>query len=551
MTHAEDVSPPMVRMPSYASSMGISQTITDPIGGGVLTQAASQALFAHFMFEMNAKWEYVLDPYHDTHDDVRRRSPLLFATVLFCSSKFANYTKEGLMPTTDPFTLSRLCSIARGLAIKAFAEGDRSIETMQALYLLVCWKDAEDDVSYLHSGYAFRVLHDLDLDQGNGDGGRTRARRVRMWLAMFRQDRQQSLFFVRRGLSDAGDDGPPFIEDMNSWLKLPHALPQDFVAACSADVRRVQSKLRSMVQRASSAMLPCLQDLMDSELRRWRATWTGSLTGETEDSAPIDRRLLHPGKSHLDSLMGLWEHSIRLNVASLILRQALMASVGSSLRSNSDAAPSHEGFDVTAMTDIVSPDVPGLASSVEGALGTLKHLLTFPADDLRRAPDSSLLLGPNAALFLCLLLCLPCDGILGPSFQRTAVSLVRDVAAHIRKAVRSPQDTVNLHAAYIDSLVDLLAPTSTDHPRNTHDELGHSGFETPQPRMEPETLGLDPTDIRAARVLASGIGDSICNREDDDGIFSLNSEPDQILHMQSLANLLDTNCFWEMQPWTT
>lgn len=552
----------MVKMPSYASSMSLSQTITDPIEGGVLPPAASHALFTHFMLEMNAKWEYILDPHLDTHDDVRRRSALLFATVLFCASKFASHMGQrpssSLVPTTDPFLQSRLCSIARSLAIRAFAEGDRSIEAMQALYCMVCWKDADDDVSYLHSGYAFRVLHDLDLDGEGDDGGRARARRTRTWLALFRQDRQQSLFFVRRAARNLGDDDPPFIGDLDAWLKMPHALPQDFVAGCSADVRRVQSKMRAMVLRASPAMLPCLLDLMDSEMGRWRTKWKGHMSGDgwmhVEGEASVDHRLLYPGRAHLDTLMGLWEHSVRLNVASSIFRQALMASVASSLRSHEQVPPPWgAGFDITTMADVVSPDAPGLASSVEGALGTLQNMLAFPEDDLRRAPDSVLLLGPNAALFLCLLLCLPCDGILGPSFQRTAISLIRDVSRHVRQSVRSPQDTVNLHAAYLDSLVDLLAPASADHPPpSMQGDSGQSNVDELQHlHMDPDALNIDQTALQAAQVLAGGMGSTYDNREEDDSIFSLTGEPDQTLHMQSLANLLDTNCFWEMPPLNT
>lgn len=99
------------------------------------------------MIHMNAKWEYLLDPHIDTHDNVQRQSFLLFVSVLLCASKFANYVDGRLVETTDPFLQIRLCSLARNLDIKSLAAGDRSIETMQALYLLVCWSDADDDIS--------------------------------------------------------------------------------------------------------------------------------------------------------------------------------------------------------------------------------------------------------------------------------------------------------------------------------------------------------------------------------------------------------------------
>ncbi|EEU48329.1 uncharacterized protein NECHADRAFT_75789 [Fusarium vanettenii 77-13-4] len=558
-SHAgEDIrqSTPWVKMPSYLASLTLGQIITDPIEGGILTRPASVALFQHFMLEMNAKWEYILDPYLDTHDDIRRRSRLLFVTVLFCSSKFANYINGNLISTPDPFLQSRLCSVARNLAIRVFAEGDRSIETMQAFYLLVCWKDADDDVSYCHSGYAFRILHDLDLDQSDGDGDRRQvARSRRTWLALFRQDKQQSLFFMRRATLSLDGEDPPFVGYLNTWLKMPYALPQDFIACCSADLRHIQSKLRTMVRKAPSIMLPCLLELMDSELNRWKSTWENHIEGGARlhpDDLSLDRRLLHPGKGHIKTLMGLWENSVQLNVASAILRQALVASVTSPLHANGQSPPSTFRVDlpgIPAIEEVLSPDIPGLISSVEGGFGTLRHLLAFPIEDLRRAPDSTLLLGPNTALFLCLLLCLPCNGVLGPAFQKTAIGLIQDIARHVGQAVQSPQDTLSLHSAYLDSLVNLLGPATPQWPPNSHERMRHlSTLDLSQSHMDANDLRFDETALEAAQVLAGGMGGLNCNVDDNNAMFSLTSEPEQMLYMQSLANLLDTSFFSATEP---
>ena len=530
--------------------MALSQTVTDPIEGGILTQPESAALFMHFMLEMNTKWEYVLDPHFDTHDGVRQRSRLLFSTVLYCSSKFARYSNGALVPTSDPFLQSRLCSLARSLAIKAFAEGERSMETIQALYLLVCWKDVDDDVSYLHSGYALRVLNDLDLGRNRSDDdGVQAARHMRTWLALFRQDKQQSLFFLRRTSLILSDNDSLSIEDLDTWLKMRHTLPLDFVAGCSADLRHLQSKLRVMVEKASSALLPCLLELMDSELNRWRSAWKDNLQGEgglyPNDDSSLDKRLLRAEKPHLRALMGLWEHSVRLNIASFIFRQALTELVDSSLRSSD--TPSFLGFDIGTMGDVISPDAPGLASSVEGAFGTLRHLLDFPADDLRRAPDSVLLLAPNAALFLCLLLCLPCKGILGPSFQKTAVGLIQDTARHVRQSVRSAQDTTNLHAAYLDSLVDLLAPPAPQRSSNIPG-IAPSNYDQMQLHLDQDSLQVEETVLQAAQALVGGMGGSQCDVGENEGLFNLTREAEQNIDIQSLANLLDTDCFWEVPP---
>lgn len=549
--HGHDQPASYVEMPSYLSSMTLGQTITDPIESGILSSCTSLALFEHFMLEMNAKWEYVLDPHCDTHDDIRRRSKLLFATILFCSSKFVNFTNGHFSSVTDPFLQSRLCSLARNLAIRTFAGGDRSIETMQAFYLLVCWKDPDDDVSYLHSGYALRILHDLDLEQVDVDKRQT-ARRMRTWLALFRQDKQQSLFFMRRGSLSLGDDDPSFVGDLETWLKMPQALPWDLVACCSADLRQRQYKLRVMIEKSSSTMLPCLLELMDSELSRWRAMWQSHLEGEgrlhASDDPLLNQKLLNPGKHHLNNLMGLWEQSVRLNVASAILRQALMASLTSSLRSTGQPPPSSLNLDLPAIEEVLSTDVPGLSSSVEGAFGTLRYMLAFPNKDLRRSPDAVLLLGPNAALFLCLLLCLPCNSILGPAFQRTAVGLIQDIARHVGECVQSPQDTIKLHAAYLDSLVSLVSPATPRWPSNSQEMMPPTTFDLSNLQVGTDESPLDETTLQAAHVLAGGMGGPNFHMDDSEVMFGLDNDPKQNLHMQSLANLLDPSFFWDIPP---
>lgn len=540
-----------VSMPSYLSSMTLGQAIKDPIESGILTTADSVALFDHFMLHMNAKWEYLLDPHFDTHQDVRRRSALLFATILFCSSKFASCINGRLVLTTDAFLQSRLCIVARNLAIGSFARGDRSIETMQAFYLLACWKERDDDVSYLHSGYAFRVLHDLDLEQTIEN--RRQAARLRTWLALFRQDKQQSMFFIRRAsFSLGGGEGLGSIGELSTWLAMPYALPLDFVACCNADLRQIQSKMRVMAQKASTTMLPLLLDLMDTELQRWKTRWQNHLEGEgrhqPKDDRSLDRRLLQPGRPHIDMLVGLWEHSVRLNVASAVLRQALMASVVPAHGPTENPSFSSLRLDSPAMLDVLLEDVPGLSSSVEGAFGILQHLLLIPTDDLRRSPDSVLLLGPNACLFLLLLLCLPCHGVLGASFQKTAVNLIEDVARHVGQSIQSPQDTVVLHVSYLDSLVRLLHPTSSQHPPHMDDSRTASTLNPPRSHLDADMMHYNESELEAAHALAGGSGafDGAVNANDT--MFNLLNQNEQNLGVQSLANLLDTEFFQEMPP---
>lgn len=532
---------PNARLPSYISSISVGEVVHDPIRSGILDYKASTALFDHFVLGMNAKWEYLLDPRVETHDRVREKSDLLLTAILFCSSKFVRVIDGTAVAGTD-FTLqSRLCSLARSLAIRALASGDRSVETMQAFYLLACWKDPEDDISYLHSGYALRVLNDFKFDQ-NYDGTE-KARHRRTWLALFRQDRQQSLFFMRRAaLGPANDEGVNFNMDLNTWLKTPHATPLDLISCCNADLRRIQAKMNLLVERASPSMLPCLADQLDSEFSHWKALWRHHLKQkpQTDYADAPNIQILHPGSQHTIRLAEIWEQSIRLNVSAAILRRALLAAT---MKQTSDTEVKQKTLrlDVPAVAKALSVDVPGLRGSIHGAFETLQQLVYLPKQDLRCAPDVVLLLGPNAALYLCLLLCLPSRGLLGPSFQEMAVTLVRNTTLHFRQAVKCPEDTINLHAAYLESLVRLLEPKSTS--TETVHVPPPLGFVNPSGELSETLLGAPTTPFGDHNSTSDGM-ELYLDSTDTDPFDTI----DQDLYMQSLANLLDPTLFIGMLP---
>lgn len=537
-----------VSMPSYSASLTLSQAITDPVDSGMLRLSDSTVLFQHFILELNTKWEYVLDPAADTHDSVRQRSPFLFATILFCSSKFVTASHDGYCVTPDAFLQTRLCSLARSLAIRAFAEGNRALETLQAFYLLACWKDPEDDTSYLHSGFAFHVLHDIDpkhLDKGSQRAIQYR----RTWLALFRQLKQQNLFFTRSSSENRSDETETsLISDPRTFSKHPHVLPLDMLSCCGADLRRLQSRMRTMVEQASPLMLSCYLDSMDTDLIRWRTLWTDCIN----DAAPnrlanvtlIDPRLLSPGRDHISTVLGLWESSVRLNVTSTIFRSALMSALQS--RRSSHILEITRQHNKSQTQDLLFGGIAGLYESIEASFETLRHLLLFAPLDLRQSPDSVLLLGPNAALYLCLLLSLPCQGILGLSFQKTAIQLIRDVTEHVRSSVTSSQDVVNLHAAYLESLVDII----TSKLQTCMEEAtGPAHVDVPQTDRSTNFGNYDDRTTEAAPILATGFGERTCDglgfRHASDSITEALDDSSN-LHEQSLANLLDVDFFWDM-----
>jgi hypothetical protein len=362
---------------------------------------------------------------------------------------------------------------------------------------------------------------------------------------------------MRRAVLGSGDDErPSFVSIHDNWLKMRHILPLDFISCCNVDIRQIQAMMHLQVKKASLEMLPCLADLLDFELRKWKSTWRTHFLAETKlesyNDSSFDQRLLYPGGQHVNTIVELWEQSVRLNVSSAILRQALMNSVTSSVQAGEQLEKQSQPLrlDLAAVTDVLSTDVAGLSSSVEGAFGTLRQLLSFPVHDLRRSPDSVLLLGPNAALYLCLLLCLPPTGVLGPSFQETAVSLIKDIARHMRQAIQSSQDIVVLHAAYLDSLVRLLEPETSRPLSPMTDQLMVASASGSLYTDTSESI--IPGDETTSQAALGWAGDTTNISENEmngnSASFGLSYGIDENLDIQSLVNLLDPGLFMGTQP---
>ncbi|KAK4911715.1 hypothetical protein LTR66_017340 [Elasticomyces elasticus] len=225
-----------------------------------------------------------------------------------------------------------------------------------------------------------------------------------------------------------------------------------------------------------------------------------------------------------------------------------MASVASSMKDLPEGSPVDIDLRSSDTQQILSQDLPGLKSSVEGAFGTMRHLMKIPPSDLRLAPDAILLLAPNTALFLCLLLCLPGNGIIGQAFQRTTIDLIQEITQHIRTSVQSPQDTVALHLAYLESLLDLLGLSELQSSfqqagqnRDPHFGPGHLAMGSVQSNYVDASL-------QALQQPIDTVGSNPFDLAQNDDIPPLVGDYNQTLHMQSLANLLDGQLFWEMPP---
>jgi hypothetical protein len=95
----------------------------------------------------------------------------------------------------------------------------------------------------------------------------------------------------------------------------------------------------------------------------------------------------------------------------------------------------------------------------------------------------------------------------------------------------------------------LVGPVVPPHPTSSHETLEtFSAVELPRTHLDTADFDVDETAMEVAPVLVGGMGGIDGHMGDEHTIFNLIHEPDQMLHMQSLANLLDTSFFSPVEP---
>ncbi|BGP45734.1 hypothetical protein JCM10450v2_001564 [Rhodotorula kratochvilovae] len=125
----------------------------DPIDQHILTELQAGQLFEHYHTKMNA-FIILLDPYLHTLAHVRASSTVLFASVLAVSAKF-------LRPDLYP----SLISTAKHLVGRGIIDGKVTLGLVQAILLLVYWKEPEDRSAWLRIGEAIRMGYQLHLHE--------------------------------------------------------------------------------------------------------------------------------------------------------------------------------------------------------------------------------------------------------------------------------------------------------------------------------------------------------------------------------------------------
>lgn len=108
----------------------------DPITAGIVTESQSIAIFDLVFLRLNP-FINLFDPFLHSFQYVRSKSPFLFTTLLTAGCKFF-----------QPEQYKACKKLAQELAGRAFIEGWKSVETVQAFACLTYWHDPNDNVSF-------------------------------------------------------------------------------------------------------------------------------------------------------------------------------------------------------------------------------------------------------------------------------------------------------------------------------------------------------------------------------------------------------------------
>ncbi|KAJ1303687.1 hypothetical protein OPQ81_008112 [Rhizoctonia solani] len=148
-SHADSALPPV------PLTLGLSpiDRLEDPVQAEFVTEPEVDSLFYSYFAHLNSIIG-LLDPRLHTAPYVRRRSTILYTTIISVSSKF-------FLPRVH----QRCHALSQSLIGRALASDMCNIEYIQALSLSTFYKDADDASSWRKVGLAIRMAYELNLHE--------------------------------------------------------------------------------------------------------------------------------------------------------------------------------------------------------------------------------------------------------------------------------------------------------------------------------------------------------------------------------------------------
>lgn len=247
----------------------------DPITAGLINENKAKILFDAIFLRLNP-FINLFDPALHSVAYVRSKCPLLFTTLIMAGCKFF-----------EPSLYKECLRLANDLAVRAFAEGWKRVEVIQAFSCLTYWREQEDNRTWMYIGYACRMAVELGLNRYHAKPPahetefqlRERRNRERTYLVLFIHDRSLSMQTGRHWMLPEDD----FIRHSDTWHE-QGGTPircEDVIVSAFAQLRRIATEATDMFHTNrslsdggnSQVNIDMVLKNCNAKLALWTSTW--------------------------------------------------------------------------------------------------------------------------------------------------------------------------------------------------------------------------------------------------------------------------------------
>ncbi|WVQ71126.1 hypothetical protein IAR50_000651 [Cryptococcus sp. DSM 104548] len=420
-----------------AGRQGLSLYMEDPITCGFVDEAGGRELFAFFMQKLADK-TFVFDVHLHTYEYVRHRSGFLFCAILAIAAKFRP-------DMIDPITRQRCLALAKDHMLRVFSDYEKTEETIQALYIMTEYKEAEDEDGYLLLGIACRIALDLDLVQPRPDFNERQNRsRVRIWLALYAADRRYSYLGQTAKPSMMPHDRiPQLCHDSKAFTQSPTCLDLDHLIANNVTFRHTLASHMDAIEKDYSESIPGEWKL-DLREEYYAIEREGE---EWERGQPVKE--LETPHANLAALLA------KVIIAHRWVHRSFR-DTGSSRDADAQEKERREA----------------LAVCIQGSLGLLETMTKYPVDVLKYGSDSTHLYFAYASFFLQKVFDTQIAAIMldRPSFAYMH-DLFKRCAERLEQASISSTHTAAFHASFLRRLMGSCEEMM----RDVHEQYRYTG----------------------------------------------------------------------------
>ncbi|TFL06842.1 fungal-specific transcription factor domain-containing protein [Pterulicium gracile] len=283
------ISPPSSVTPIFSTS---PDALVDPIDAGLITKEHALDLWDYIFLRLNP-FVNLFDPVLHTLDYVRGRCPFLFTTLIMAACKFFN---------SDQY--QACLKLANEYAARAFIEGWKRVEVVQAFACLTYWRDMNlrdpnENRTWTYIGYACRMAVELDLNRYVAQPSPTettqqrleRRNRERTYLILFVHDRSLSTQTGKPWMLQECD----LVRNSNRWHEHNGAAPsgedgdapirpEDVILASFVQLRRIVAETTEHLLSANASASRTTDVNHDgtlktcnARLQRWSEDWKEQL----------------------------------------------------------------------------------------------------------------------------------------------------------------------------------------------------------------------------------------------------------------------------------